>query len=366
VSVTDAAEDLRDRVHAAQNIDPLQPNETAGITETWPETERQKVLADWRITERVDFDKIDSGVDWPIVPVPTVLSISPASGVVSGGESVTITGTLFAAGATVTIGGAAATSVVVVSDTEITCETPSGTAGNVDVVVTVNGVDATLTNGFEYVDPGAAPEWITADQKSQGSGGGSGVFNIDAPDNISAGDILVFIRSTPNETGNLQVSGTAPAGFTLQATGANLPVSSGFDVMMEIYTKIATGSEPSSYSYESSGSEQRHVALIGRVENATTVGASAGDYYGSEWNPDAPSVTVNTAPALLICAAADRGTDVMAAPPTGMTTVLASSPGSFESLNVAVEEISATGATGARTFSLGSGEKAVVSLVLEP
>lgn len=66
VSVTDEAPDLRDRVHAAQNIDPLQPNETAGITETWPETERQKVLADWRITVVANFETVESGTVWPV------------------------------------------------------------------------------------------------------------------------------------------------------------------------------------------------------------------------------------------------------------------------------------------------------------
>ena len=47
----------------------------------------------------------------------------------------TLTGTNFAAGATVTVGGAAATSVVVVSTTRITAVTPAGTAGARDVRV---------------------------------------------------------------------------------------------------------------------------------------------------------------------------------------------------------------------------------------
>ena len=49
----------------------------------------------------------------------------------------TITGTNFAAGATVTFGGAAATNVVVVNSTTITATTPAGSAGA--VTVTVNG-----------------------------------------------------------------------------------------------------------------------------------------------------------------------------------------------------------------------------------
>src|SRR5207249_4320113 len=48
---------------------------------------------------------------------PTVSAISPSSGTSSGGTAVTVTGTGFAAGATVSLGGTAATNVTVVSST---------------------------------------------------------------------------------------------------------------------------------------------------------------------------------------------------------------------------------------------------------
>ena len=57
---------------------------------------------------------------------PTVTSVSPNNGPTAGGTAVTITGTNFAAGATVTFGGTAATNVVVVSSTTITATTPAG------------------------------------------------------------------------------------------------------------------------------------------------------------------------------------------------------------------------------------------------
>ena len=53
-------------------------------------------------------------------PAPTVTSVCPNSGTTAGGTAVTITGTNFAAGATVTFGGTAATNVVVVNSTTIT------------------------------------------------------------------------------------------------------------------------------------------------------------------------------------------------------------------------------------------------------
>jgi hypothetical protein len=87
------------------------------------------------------------------VVVPTVSSVVPNNGLTTGGTGVTITGTNFAAGATVTFGGTAATNVVVVSSISITATTPAHTAGAVTVTVTVNGQSGSLTNGFTYNPP---------------------------------------------------------------------------------------------------------------------------------------------------------------------------------------------------------------------
>jgi hypothetical protein len=81
---------------------------------------------------------------------PTITTISPSSGSTNGGTVVTITGTNFVSGATVTFGGTAATGVTVVSSTSITATTPAHAAGAVNVVVTDSGGSGTLTNGFTY------------------------------------------------------------------------------------------------------------------------------------------------------------------------------------------------------------------------
>jgi len=81
----------------------------------------------------------------------TVTSVAPASGSTSGGTAVTINGTGFAAGAGVTFGGTAATSVVVVSAIKITAITPAHAAGSVNVTVTnTNTTSGTLTSGYLY------------------------------------------------------------------------------------------------------------------------------------------------------------------------------------------------------------------------
>jgi alpha-tubulin suppressor-like RCC1 family protein len=82
------------------------------------------------------------------VPVPTIAGVSPSSGPVVGGTTITITGTNLA-GATVTIDGKAATGVVA-SASLITATTPAGTVGAKSVAVATAGGVATRPNGFTY------------------------------------------------------------------------------------------------------------------------------------------------------------------------------------------------------------------------
>ena len=70
----------------------------------------------------------------------------------TGGTSITISGTGFLSGATVTIGGTAATNVVVVSATSITATTPAGTLGlPMSSSPIPNTGTVTDTGGFTYV-----------------------------------------------------------------------------------------------------------------------------------------------------------------------------------------------------------------------
>ncbi|MEI6202755.1 MAG: IPT/TIG domain-containing protein, partial [Enhydrobacter sp.] len=79
---------------------------------------------------------------------PTISSVTPSSGTPSGGTPITIVGTNFVSGATVTIGGLAATSVVLVSSTMITAVTPPGTLGTIAsvLVTTIDGTSAANSN----------------------------------------------------------------------------------------------------------------------------------------------------------------------------------------------------------------------------
>ena len=90
----------------------------------------------------------------------SVLSIVPNAGALGGGSAVTITGNYFTGATSVTIGGAHATNVVVVSPTTITIVTPPGLVGLADVVVmTPTGV-AIGAEAFTYLET-AVPAWAT-------------------------------------------------------------------------------------------------------------------------------------------------------------------------------------------------------------
>lgn len=91
------------------------------------------------------------GAQYTIRSAPTISAVSPGSGPATGGTAIAITGTDFLSGATVTVGGASATNVVVVSVTEITAITPAGTAGAAAVVVTnTDGGTFSDAAGFSY------------------------------------------------------------------------------------------------------------------------------------------------------------------------------------------------------------------------
>ena len=83
-------------------------------------------------------------------PPPALTGISPRSGPISGDTAVTLTGTNFLSGVTVSFGGAAAV-VTSVSATTIGANTPAHKRGAVNVVVTnPDGQSSTLAGGFTY------------------------------------------------------------------------------------------------------------------------------------------------------------------------------------------------------------------------
>jgi virginiamycin B lyase len=95
---------------------------------------------------------------WLLVPLsalsqtPTVSRLVPAFGSIAGNNIVIVSGTGFAAGATVSFGGVPATSVAVVNSTSLTAKPPSHSAGLVTVSVTNPSTQTgSLANGYKYL-----------------------------------------------------------------------------------------------------------------------------------------------------------------------------------------------------------------------
>lgn len=98
--------------------------------------------------------EVSADIARPTERAPTITAISPGNGPEVGGTLVTITGTGFAAGATVSFGNAPGTAVTVLSATTLTVVTPAHVAARVDVVVTVNGQSsAPLSAGYVFGIP---------------------------------------------------------------------------------------------------------------------------------------------------------------------------------------------------------------------
>jgi hypothetical protein len=84
------------------------------------------------------------------VAAPTVQTISPVAGPLNGGTQVTITGTGFTGAPVVHFGTAAASSVTVLSATQILAVAPAEAAGTVDVTVTGPGGVSTTSSADQF------------------------------------------------------------------------------------------------------------------------------------------------------------------------------------------------------------------------
>lgn len=82
---------------------------------------------------------------------PSISNVTPNQGLISGGDTVTLTGSHFTAGSQVFIGGIAMKNVITVNDTTVTATLPAGVAGERDVeVVASDGQRVILSNAFTY------------------------------------------------------------------------------------------------------------------------------------------------------------------------------------------------------------------------
>jgi hypothetical protein len=153
-----------------------------------------------------------------VTPPPTVSAVSPTAGALGGGTIITITGTGFSSGATVALGGAAATSVMVVNGSTITAVTPAHPAGTVSVVVTNTDTQSGSCNCYTY-EP--APT-VTSITPASGPTAGGTAITI-AGTGFLTGATVMF-GATP-ATGVTVVSGTLITAITPALPATTVPVT---------------------------------------------------------------------------------------------------------------------------------------------
>ena len=137
---------------------------------------------------------------------PTVTGVSPDAGSTAGSGSslVTITGTGFVSGDTVAFGSTAASGVTVVSATKITAKAPAGSAGSVDVTVTM--LVPTSATGV-------------ADRYAYGA---PAVSQVSPASGSTAGGTAVTITGTASPSGATVVFGTVAATKVTVLSGTQL------------------------------------------------------------------------------------------------------------------------------------------------
>ncbi len=149
-------------------------------------------------------------------PAPVIASLSPPTGLVSGGTSVTISGQDFIDVTAVKFGATAATSFTVNNASSITAVSPAAGIGAIDVVVTAaGGISATSTNTkFSYVSPQSITfPAITAFSWYQGSATLAATASSGLAVNYS-------VLSGPCALSGNTVTASAPGGCTIAANQA--------------------------------------------------------------------------------------------------------------------------------------------------
>ncbi len=188
---------------------------------------------------------LNAAFNYMLTP-PVLAALLPNTGVASGGTTFTLTGTGFVAGATVTVGGLAASNVIVVSPTQIVATTPPGTIGAAVVLVTnPGGLISGLATGFTYAAVGTAPPVstgtgiaITSVSPTSGPVGAATLVTITGQGFVAGAIVTIGGLPATNVTviSSTQILASAPTGATagaalvvvsnVGAAGAALP--SGF------------------------------------------------------------------------------------------------------------------------------------------
>ncbi|PTL79262.1 IPT/TIG domain-containing protein [Vitiosangium sp. GDMCC 1.1324] len=197
-------------------------------------------------------------INFELAPPPRITGISPVSGPSTGGTRVSLTGSGFEPGATVSFGGMAASGVTVADAEHLTATTLAHAAGVVDVVVSnPSGSRATLGGGFTYekapapvltgVAPGSGPTRGGSALTLTGSNFVAGVRV--TLGSVEATDVTVVGANTVTATAPAQAAGVVDVAV-INPDGQSAALTKGFTYLAPPVVSFVTP-----YWGESNGGE---------------------------------------------------------------------------------------------------------------
>ncbi|MDQ3280948.1 MAG: IPT/TIG domain-containing protein [Acidobacteriota bacterium] len=254
------------------------------------------------------------------LPPPTIVSIAPAKGKTSGGQSALVRGTDFMQDETeVFFGTAAAPQVIVDNPTSATVTTPAGAAGVVDLLARTPAGEARLSNAFRFFEPpvlsGFAP--------SSGYPGTPVVISGNNFDTEASGNVVRFGALTARAVSATatNISTVVPAGATtgrISITTAGGTATSATDFVVPVLTILTIA--PSSIVLQDD--QTRQLTATGRWSD------------GSSRDVTSLVTSVSASPSV----AAVNASGLVRAESAGNATITATLEGVTASANVKVEE----------------------------
>jgi hypothetical protein len=167
------------------------------------------------IRYNTDFARLEQYTSdgWAAIDTPpTITSASYSGGLLAadpaGGETITLSGTNFQSGFSVTVGGTTAPSTTYISSTQVQFTTPAKTAGDYDIKLTnSNGLVATLIDGIAY---NGLPAFTTS----------AGQLGNDLPPSSTISTITIVAAEPDSGAISYSItSGALPTGLSLSSGG---------------------------------------------------------------------------------------------------------------------------------------------------
>jgi hypothetical protein len=194
----------------------------------------------------------------------SISGVGPNSGPQTGGTSVTVSGSGFTQSASVTFGGVAAPSVIVVSSTQLQVVTPAHASGTVSVSISENphNQSTTLAGGFTYTASSSSTSiGVSGASPTQGPTSGGTVVTITGK-GFQAGAAVAFggTKST-----------AVTVGSSTQVNAMSPPGSSGTVAITVTNPDSQSASLPSAFTYSSGPSLTSISPNTGPVTGGTTV-----------------------------------------------------------------------------------------------